>query len=125
LHLARIDGNAILGENMTKKRYFLEPKFALAKLGIEMMLPKLLQYNMDVTSMIFSSLRIDKNIINEDNHKDIKFLHEDTIHQVHKIRRCIGEAKGHDGEFIETISSRESHFWNIFFVNLNLMITQP
>jgi hypothetical protein len=78
-----------------------------------------------MASMIFSSLQIDKNIINEDNHKDIKFLHEDTIHQIHEVSLCIGEAEGHDGEFIETISSREGRFWNIFFVNLNLMITQP
>jgi hypothetical protein len=124
LHLARIDGDAILGENVTTKGYFLKPKFALAKLGIKTMLSKFLQHNMDVVSMIIPSLRIDKNVINKDNHKDIKLLHEDTIHQVHEIRRCIGEAKGHDGVLIETISSRESRFWNIFLTNLNLMITQ-
>jgi hypothetical protein len=42
LHFARIHGNTVLRENMTKKRYFLKPKLTLAKLGIKMMLPKLL-----------------------------------------------------------------------------------
>jgi hypothetical protein len=42
LHFARIDGNAILRENMTKKGYFFKPKLTLAKLGIKTMLPKLL-----------------------------------------------------------------------------------
>ena len=57
------------------------------------MLPKLLEDNMNMTSMIFFGLGINKNIINEDDHKDIKFLHEDAIHQIHEISRCIGEAE--------------------------------
>src|SRR6185295_3547159 len=108
---------------MTKKRYIFKPKLTFAKLGIKTMLSKLLEDNMNMTSMIFLGLGIDKNIINEDNHKDIKFFHEDAIHQIHEVSRCIGEAEGHDSEFIETISSRKSCFWNIFFPDLDLMIT--
>ena len=88
------------------------------------MLSKLLEDNMNATSMIFLGLGLNKNIINEDDHKDIKFLYEDAINQIHEISRCIGKAKGHDGELIETISSKESHFWNVFSSNLDLVITQ-
>jgi len=73
--------------------------------------------------MIFFGLGINKNIIDKDDHKDIKFLHEDAIHQIHEISQCIGEAERHNSELIKTISSRESHFWNIFFPELDLMIT--
>ena len=89
---------------MTRKRYFFKPKLTFAKFGIKTMLPKFLEDNMDVTSMIFLGLGINENIINKDDHKDIKFLHEDAIHQIHEISRCIGEAEGHDSEFIKTIS---------------------
>ena len=87
------------------------------------MFSKFFKDNMDVTSMIFLGFGIDENIINKDDHKDIKFLQEDAIHQIHEISRSIGEAEGHDSEFIETISSRECCFWNIFFSDLDLMIT--
>ena len=80
LHLARIHSNTILGEDMTKKRYFFKPKLTFAKLGIKTMLSKFLKDNMNMTSMIFLGLGINENIINEDDHKDIKFLHEDAIH---------------------------------------------
>ena len=87
------------------------------------MFSQFLKDNMNMTSMIFLGLGINENIINEDDHKNIKFFHEDAIHQIHEISRRIGEAEGHDSEFIETISSREGRFWNIFFSDLDLMIT--
>src|SRR6185503_8847716 len=93
LHLTRIYSNTILGEDMTKKRYFFKPKLTFAKLGIKTMLPKFLKDNLNVTSMIFFGLGINEDIINEDGHKDIKFLHEDAIHQIHEISRCIGETE--------------------------------
>ena len=74
LHLTRIHSNTILGEDMTKKRYFLKSKFIFAKFGIKTMLSKFLKDNMNVTSMIFFGLGINKNIIDKDDHKDIKFL---------------------------------------------------
>jgi hypothetical protein len=87
------------------------------------MFSKFLEDNMNVTSMIFLGLGINENIINKDDQKDIKFLHEDAIHQIHEISRHIGEAEGHDSEFIESISSRKGRFWNIFFPNIDLMIS--
>ena len=71
LHLTRIYSNTILGEDMTKKRDLLKPKLTFAELGIKTMLSKLLEDDMNMTSMIFFGLGINKNIINEDDHKDI------------------------------------------------------
>ena len=110
LHLTRIYSNTILGENMTEKRDLFKPKLTFAKLGMKTMFSQLLKDNMNMMSMIFLGLGINENIINEDDHKDIKFLHEDAIHQIHEISRRIGEAEGHDSKFIETISSRKSCF---------------
>ena len=93
LHLTRIYSNTILGEDMTKKRDLFKPKLTFAELGIKTMLSKLLKDNMNMTRMIFLGLGINENIINEDDHKNIKFFHEDAIHQVHEISRCIGEAE--------------------------------
>ena len=70
LRLTRIHSNTVLGEDMTKKRDFFKPKFTFAKLGIKTMLSKLLENNMNVTSMIFLDLGINENIINKDDHKD-------------------------------------------------------
>jgi hypothetical protein len=36
----------------------------------------------------------------------------------------VGQAKGHDKILIETVSCRESSFWNIFRENFNLMIAR-
>ena len=44
------------------------------------MLSKLLEDDMNMTGMIFLGLGINENIIDKDDHKDIKFLHEDDIH---------------------------------------------
>ena len=68
------------------------------------MFSKFLKDDMNVTSMIFLGLGINENIVDKDDHKDIKFLHEDAIHQIHEISQRIGEAEGHNSELIETIS---------------------
>ena len=80
LHLTKIYSNTILGEDMSEKRYFFKPKLTFAELGIKMMLPKFLEDDMNMTRMIFLGLGINENIIDKDDHKDIKFLHEDAIH---------------------------------------------
>jgi hypothetical protein len=37
----------------------------------------------------------------------------------------VGQAEGHNKILIETVSYRESGFWNIFRMDFNLMITKP
>jgi len=65
---------------MHKEKYLLELEFTLTKLSIETMITKSLKNDAEMLSMFFLSLGEDKNIIDKNNHKDIKFLKEDRIH---------------------------------------------
>jgi hypothetical protein len=54
---------------MSKKRNFLQPESTLAEFGIELMVPKLLQNNLEMLCMLFFTLGIDQYVINEDHNK--------------------------------------------------------
>jgi hypothetical protein len=54
---------------MSKKRNFLQLESTLAKFDIELMVPKSLQNNTEVPHMLFFTLGIDQDVINEDNNK--------------------------------------------------------
>jgi hypothetical protein len=60
---------------MSKKRNFLQPESTLAEFGIELMVPKLLQNNLEMLCMLFFTLGIDQYVINEDHNKLVQFLH--------------------------------------------------
>ena len=47
------DGNAILGNHMSKVGYFRKPEFTLGILGIEFVFSKLRQYQTKMFSMLF------------------------------------------------------------------------
>ena len=52
-HLLRIHGNALGRDDMTKIKNFIEPKFTLGELGVELMFPELIEYQTQVLGMIF------------------------------------------------------------------------
>jgi hypothetical protein len=54
---------------MSKKRNFLQPESTLAELGIELMVPKSLQNNAEMPRMLFFTLGIAQDVVNEDNDK--------------------------------------------------------
>jgi hypothetical protein len=58
-NLRWININAFLGYNMTKKSYFLQPKFTFTKLGIKLVLSKLFHYKTKMFLMFFIVLGID------------------------------------------------------------------
>jgi hypothetical protein len=78
---------------MSKKWNFLQPESTLAELGIELMVPKSLQNNVEMSRMLFIILGVDQDVINEDNDKLVQLRHEYGIHQVHEMCRSIGEPK--------------------------------
>jgi hypothetical protein len=53
LDLSGINSNTLCGENMTKKSDFLELELTLAELGVELVLPQLLQNYSLVLLMLF------------------------------------------------------------------------
>jgi hypothetical protein len=107
---------------MTQKFDDIKPEFTLREFGIQRVISQTLKNNVKMSSMIFRIFRIDQNIIDKNHDEFIEFRHEDRVHKIHEIGRCIGKTKGHNQIFIESISSRENCFWNITWPNLYLMI---
>jgi hypothetical protein len=50
---------------MSKKQNFLQPESTLAELGIELMVSKSLQNNSEMLRLLFFTLGIDQDVINE------------------------------------------------------------
>jgi hypothetical protein len=78
---------------MSKKRNFLQPKRTLAEFGIELMVPKSLQKNTEMSRMLFFTLEIDQDVVNKGNDKLVQLWHEYELHQVHEMYRSISESK--------------------------------
>jgi hypothetical protein len=74
--------------------------------------------------MLFFTLGIDQDVINEDHDKLVQLWHEYGVHQVHEMCRCIGEPKQYNQILLQPIPGREGSLRNIFWVDLDLMITQ-
>jgi hypothetical protein len=109
---------------MSKKRNFLQPESTLAELGIELMVSKSLQNNSEMLRMIFFTLGIDQDVINEDCDKLVQLQHEYGVHQVHEICRRIGESKRHNQKLIQPVPGGECSLRNVFQTDIDLMITQ-
>jgi hypothetical protein len=78
---------------MPKKWNFLQPESTHAELGIELMVSKSLQNNLEMLRMLFFTLGIDQDVLNEDHDKLVQLQHEHGVHQVHEMCRSIGESK--------------------------------
>jgi hypothetical protein len=81
---------------MAQKFYCIQPKFTLREFGVQVVVSQSLKNNMKMFGMIFWSFRVDQNVINEDHNKFVEFLHEDGIHEVHKVSWGISETERHD-----------------------------
>src|ERR1043165_4167199 len=73
-------------------------------------------------SMIFFTLRINQDIINEHNNKLIQILMKNPIHIFHKHTRSISHTKWHYRILIVTIPCPKSSLLNILSFHTNLMI---
>jgi hypothetical protein len=73
--------------------------------------------------MLFFTLGIDQDVINEDHDKLVQLQHEYRVHQVHEMCRSIGESKRHNQIRIQPVPGQEGSPRNIFRVDLDLMIT--
>jgi hypothetical protein len=109
---------------MSKKWNFLQPESTLAEFGIELMVSKSLQNNTEMPHMLFFTLRIDQDVVNEDNDKLVQLRHEYRVHQVHEMCRNIGESKWHNKILIQPVPGGETGLRNIFWADLDLMITR-
>jgi hypothetical protein len=78
---------------MSKKGNFFQSERTVAVFAIELMVSKSLQNNVEMPRMLFFTLRIDQDVINEDHDILVQLRHEYGVHQVHEMCRSIGESK--------------------------------
>jgi hypothetical protein len=78
---------------MSKKKNFLQSENTLAKFGIVLMVPESLQNNSEMSGMLFFTLGIDQDVVNECHGKLVQLQHEYGVHQVHEMCRSVGESK--------------------------------
>jgi hypothetical protein len=109
---------------MSKKRNFLQLESTLAEFGIELMILKSLQNNSEMPHMLFFTLGIDQDVVNEDHVKLVQLQHEYRVHQVHEMCRSIGEPKQHNQILIQPIPSGEGSLRDFFHADFDLMISQ-
>jgi hypothetical protein len=88
------------------------------------MITQSLKYNAEMLFMLFPTLRIDQDVINEDHDKLVHLFHENWVHQVHEVNGGVGQTKRHHQILIKTVSGGESSLWDIFFTDLDLMIAR-
>jgi hypothetical protein len=69
LNLAWVNCNSLSRDDMSKKRNFLQPESTITEFSIELMVLKLLQNNTEISRMLFFTLEIDQDVINEDHDK--------------------------------------------------------
>jgi hypothetical protein len=74
--------------------------------------------------MLFFALGTYQDVVNEDHDKLVQLWHEYGVHQVHEMCRSIGESKQHNQILVQSVPSGESGLWNVFRMDLDLMITQ-
>jgi dynactin complex subunit len=110
---------------MSKKWNLLKSECTLTELGIKLMVMKLLHNNLKMLLMLFFILRVDQDIINEHHDKLVQLWHEYEVHQVHQMCRSIGESKRHNQILIQSVPGRECSLRNVFWTDLDLMITRP
>src|SRR3954464_11013534 len=75
------DGNAILGNHMTKVGYFRKPELTLRILSVEFVFLKLPQYETKMFSMFFFVLGIYQYIIQINHDELVEVFHEYVVHQ--------------------------------------------
>jgi hypothetical protein len=73
--------------------------------------------------VLFLSLGIDQDVVNEYHHKLVKELHEHLVHEIHEVGWGIGQTKGHHGVLKQTVSCGEGGLGNIGLANFQLMIS--
>jgi hypothetical protein len=108
---------------MSKKKNFLQSENTLTKFGIELMVPESLQNNSEMSVMLFFTLGIDQDVVNEYHGKLVQLQHEYGVHQVHEMCRSVGESKRYNQILIQPEPSGEGSLRDIFWVDLDLMIT--
>jgi hypothetical protein len=76
LNFAWVDCNTLSGDDISKKRKFLQLESTLAELGIELMVSESLQNISEMLRMLLFTLGIDQDVINGDHDKLVQLRHK-------------------------------------------------
>jgi len=91
---------AFLGDFMSKEIHFRHPKFAFLKLSVQLVFFQPLEHLPKMLHMLFHRIVVEQNFIYVYDHKVIKPLLENVIHEGAKCGGCIGESKRHHQELV-------------------------
>jgi hypothetical protein len=109
---------------MSKKWNLLKSECTLAELDIKLMVTKSLQNNPKMLPMLFFTLGIDQDVVDEYHDKLVQLRHEYGVYQVHEMCRSIGESKQHNQILVQPIPGGEGSLRNVFQTDFDLMITR-
>src|SRR5581483_5970934 len=73
--------------------------------------------------MVLLALRIDQDVVYEDNHKFIQVRSTYSVHQIHKDCWSVRQTERHDQKFVMTITSSERCLGNIIFSDSHLVVS--
>ncbi len=80
---------------MPKEVHLRDSEFALLELGIQLVFSQPLEHFSKVFHMLLHGVAINQNVVYVDDHKVIKPLSENVIHEGAKCGGCICEPKRH------------------------------
>jgi hypothetical protein len=78
---------------MAQELHFINPEFTLAKLHVKLMVSQLLKHDSKMLFMFFRTLRIYKNVANENYCKLVQLRHEYGVHEIHEVCQRISQPK--------------------------------
>jgi len=107
---------------MPKEVHLRNSKLAFLKLSLQLVFSQPLEHLSKVFRMFLHGIVIDQNVVYVNDHKIIKSLSENVIHEGVKCGGCIGEPKRHHQELVGTIPCATSSFFFIPLCNSNLVI---
>ncbi|KAJ0925180.1 hypothetical protein HanRHA438_Chr04g0156681 [Helianthus annuus] len=67
--------------------------------------------------MLFLTFRVDQDVVYKHDHKLVEVGFAYSVHEIHEYRRRVGHPKGHNEEFIMTITSSECSFGDVFITD--------
>jgi hypothetical protein len=85
---------------MPKEVHLRDSELAFLELGIQLVFSQPLEHLSKVLHMLLHGVAINQNVVYVDNHKVVKPLSKNVIHEGAKCGGCIGEPKWHHQKFI-------------------------
>ena len=67
--------------------------------------------------MLLLTFRVDQDVVDKHNYELVEVGLAHAVHEIHEYCRRVSHSKGHDEEFIMTITSSECSFGDVFITD--------